>query len=81
MFMLDQVGAFEWLKNLSLLTEWEIERDRPATVSMAYWVTYGGRESVTVVNTNLVGGAQAWDGLVEDCNSSKRDNKLWPRDV
>jgi len=29
-------------------------------VSMAPWVTYGGRESVIVVNTHLVGGAEAW---------------------
>lgn len=49
-------------------------------VSMAPWVTYGGRESVTVVNTHLVGGAEAWDGLVEGSVSTKQDHKLWPLD-
>jgi len=45
-------------------------------VSMAPWVTYGGRESVIVVNTHLVGGAEAWDGLVEGSVSTKQDRKL-----
>jgi len=49
-------------------------------VSMAPWVTYGGRESVIVVNTHLVGGAEAWDGLVEGSVSTKQDRKLSPLD-